>query len=307
MFWVDAKRILRSGFQNFKRGGVVSFASILVMTITLSVVGITIYLQALLGNLLNQITEKVDVTVYFISSASEDEIFEVQKDLEALLEVKEVNYTSKDEALANFRIEFKDDFTAIQAIDELDENPLLASLSVLAKDPSQYESIVRYLESDAVLGIGGENIIDNINYSRNKVMIDRLSSIIENSRTMGIAVTILLMAISVIITFNTIRLTIYISREEIGVMRLVGAENRYIRGPFIVEGVIYGLIAAILTMIIFYPLSLWLGNKMTILLGMNFWEYYKDHFLGLILLLILAGSVLGTISSLLAIRKYLKK
>lgn len=308
MFWIDAKRIFRSGLLNFGRGGLVSYASVLVVTITLGVIGLLIFLQAVLQSSLADIETKVDITVYITRGTGEDAIFDLKEELENLPEVEKVAYESSDEALTRFRNENQNDFLIIQSLDELDANPLGASLRVTAKETSQYEAIANHLENKIVEDqSSGGSIIDSINYFKYQDAIESLNSIIDGARRLGIILTIILMAISVAITFNTIRLTIFISREEIGVMRLVGAENKYIQGPFLVEGMVYGAIASLLTMLIFYPFTLWLGRSMTTFLGVNLYEYYIHHFIEIFLLLLVSGVFLGSLSSYLAIRKYLNK
>ena len=307
MAFRDTKRIIRSGVKNFTRNGIISFASILISTITLSVLGGLIFVQAILNHSLDQIEQKVDVTVYFTTSANEDEILEVQKSLQALPEVVSAEYTSAEEALAAFRARHENDYLTLQALDELADNPLGASLNVKAKDPSQYESIVKLLEGDEGPASNASSIIDKINYHQNKVVIDRLNMIIAGARTLGLAVTLVFVAISIVITFNTVRLTIYFSREEIGIMRLVGAENKYIRGPFIVEGMMYGTIATILTLLLYIPIMLWFGNHMTDFLGLNLFSYFMSNFFQIFIIILLSGLILGSISSVLAVRKYLRK
>ncbi len=308
MFWIDAKRIFRSGLLNFGRGGVVSYASVLVVTITLGVIGLLIFLQAVLQSSLNDIESKVDITVYITRDVSESEIMDLKSELELLPEAESVSYESSEEALTRFRNENQNDFLIIQSLDELGDNPLGASLRVTAKETSQYEAIATYLENRIIEDESrGGSIIDSINYFKYQDAIESLNSIIEGARSLGIILTVILMAISVAITFNTIRLTIFISREEIGVMRLVGAENKYIQGPFLVEGMVYGAIASIFTILIFYPFTLWLGRSMTTFLGINLFEYYKNNFLEIFFLLLISGVFLGSLSSYLAIRKYLNK
>lgn len=308
MFWIDAKRIFRSGLLNFGRGGVVSYASVLVVTITLGVIGLLIFLQAVLQSSLNDIESKVDITVYITRDVSESEIMDLKSELELLPEADSVSYESSEEALTRFRNENQNDFLIIQSLDELGDNPLGASLRVTAKETSQYEAIATYLENRIIEDESrGGSIIDSINYFKYQDAIESLNSIIEGARSLGIILTVILMAISVAITFNTIRLTIFISREEIGVMRLVGAENKYIQGPFLVEGMVYGAIASIFTILIFYPFTLWLGRSMTTFLGINLFEYYKNNFLEIFFLLLISGVFLGSLSSYLAIRKYLNK
>lgn len=300
-------RIVKSGFLNFKRGGLVSFASVLVVTITLSVITTLLLLQAVLHSSLDQIKDKVDVSIYFTTTASEEKILALKGSLEQLPEVSQVSYTSSAEALVNFRERHKDDYPTIQALDEIKENPLGAYLNVKAQEVSQYESIANFLKSDDALVIGSLNIIDKINYYQNKDVIDRLNSIIDGSERLGFIITLLLVIISIIITFNTIRLTIFIAKEEIGIMRLVGASKMRIQGPFMIEGFIYGTISAVLTLILFLPATYWVGTNMSAFLGMNIYDYYIANIFQIFGIILGGGVLLGVISSLFAVRKYLNK
>ena len=250
-------RIIKAGFLNFSRSGLVSWAAVLVVTITLSVITSLILLQAILHFSLGQIKEKVDVTIYFTVNAEENKIFLLKKSLEELVEVEEVTYTNSGEALKIFRERHQNDYPTIQALDEINENPLGGYLNVRAKEVSQYESIANFMKSDNALVLGSASIIDKVNYTQNKEVIERLNSLIRGARQLGFIVTLFLVLISIIITFNTIRLTIFISKEEIGVMRLVGASKMRVRGPFMIEGAIYGVIATIITMLLFLPATAW--------------------------------------------------
>jgi cell division transport system permease protein len=301
------KRIIKAGFINFKRGGLVSWAAVLVVTITLSVITTIILLQAVLHFSLAQIKDKVDVTIYFTVSAPENQIMQLKSSLEQLPEVASVSYTSADEALKLFRDRHSNDYPTIQALDEIGDNPLGAYLNVKAKEVSQYASIANFLQSDNALSLGSISIIDKVNYHQNKLVIDRLNTIIGGAQKLGFLITLLLVIISIIITFNTIRLTIFISREEIGVMRLVGASKMNVRGPFMIEGAIYGMIATVITLVLFWPATAWLGRNMTDFLGINMYDYYISNFFQIFTILLLSGIILGIISSFLAVRKYLNK
>lgn len=304
---LDIKRIIRGGFLNFVRNGFVSLSSVLVMTITLSVITLIILSQAVLSFSLSQLEQKVDVTVFFTVGASESEILNIQGQLEQLPEVARVEYISASQALENFKERHKTDYLTLQALEELDSNPLGATLNIQAIETSEYEQIANFLESGDALASNQRVIIDKVNYFQNKLVIDRLIAITEGAKRLGLGITFVLVLISVIITFNTLRLNIYIVREEIGVMRVVGAEKFYVRGPFMVEGMIYGLVSAFITMLIFYPISLWLGANMTDFLGINLNTYYLANFFQLFIITAVFGMLLGVISSFLATRAYLKK
>jgi len=307
MLWTNVKRILRSGLLNFSRNTFVSLASILVMIITLSVITSLIFLSAILNRSLNEIRDKVDVNVYFLTTAPEEDILALQKTIETLPEVASVVYTSREQALQDFRERHENDQFTLQALDELGENPLGASLNIKAKDPSQYEGIAQLLDEQQILSAEGSSIIDKVNYYQNRLAIEKLTSIINTADRLGLALAIISAFVSVLITFNTIRLTIYISREEIAVMRLVGASAAYIRGPFVVVGIFYGVVAGLLTLLIFYPVTLWLGKEtQNFFIGLNVFDYYTSNFGQIFLVVILSGVVIGAISSFLAVRKYLK-
>lgn len=307
MIWTDLKRITRSGYRNFIRSGFTTMANTLVVTITLVVLTSIILLQATLTTSLDNIKNKVDVTVYFVTGANEKTIFEIQDDLKKIPEVADVEYTSQDEALQIFKEKHSDDYLTLQALEELNENPLGASLNIKAKDPSQYESIVKYFDSNTALSRQAQDVIYKKDYNQNKLVIDKLTSIIKGARKLGFAVTSILIIISLLITLNTIRLIIYMSREEINVMRLVGADNKYIRGPFMVSGILVGFFSAIISILIFWPISAWLGNNMTDFLGVDLYKYFKSNLFQLFFINLISGVLLGIVSSFIAIRRYLRK
>ena len=306
-FKTKLKRIIKAGFFNFWRSGYVSLASILVMVVTLSVIGSVVFVGAVLNTTMTELRNKVDINVYFVTSATESDILALKIKIEALPEVLSVTYVSSDEALANFRSKHQNDQITIQALDELGNNPLGATLNIKAKEPSQYESIANFLNQDNILSTDGAKIIDKINYFENKTAIDKLSGIINSTEQLGLALCLALIIVSIIITLNTIRLAIYISREEISVMQLVGASKNYVRGPFVVTGVIVGLVSGLITMLIFFPVCYWLGNTtQNFFIGFNIFDYYISNFFEIILIVVGAGVFIGAISSFLAVRRYLK-
>ena len=307
MSWMIIKRVLMGGAKNFARGGAVSAATVLIMTVTLGIIGSLIFLSALLSYTLDIVKDKVDVSVYFVTTASESEILEVKDQLEKLPQVANVGYTSASEALTAFRGRHANDQLTLQALDELGGNPLDASLEIQAKDPSQYESIVKFLEASPALSSDGTSIVDRINYAQNKDVIDRLSLAIRATREIGFAVIILFAVASILIAFATVRLAIYTAKEEISVMRLVGASNTYIQGPFIVTGIITGIIAATLVLLLLWPATWYAGTKTAGWFGgFDLATYYSSHFPLIFYILMLSGIGLGAVASVLAIRRYLK-
>ena len=149
MLWVNIKRVLRSGSVNVLRNSFVSLASMFVMTMTLIIIGILMFLNALVGDFIDYVKDKVDVNVYFATGADERSILDLKASLESLPEVSFVTYTSRSDALLEFRARHEDDQLTLQALDELGENPFGASISVKAKEPSQYEGVAQFLDGRA--------------------------------------------------------------------------------------------------------------------------------------------------------------
>lgn len=304
----NTRRVVKAGFVNFWRNAVVSLSAIFVMTVALFVIASTMLSSVFLESSLGEIRSKVDINVYFAADAPEDEIFAIRTSVSALPEVATVEYISRDQAIENFRKRHENDYLMTQALEELADNPLGAILNIKAKDPSQYEAIAKHMEDVAGTATPGDGrLIYSVNYNKNKIVIDKLTSITRGVERVSVAILFLLIAIAIVITFNTIRLAIYISREEIAIMRLVGANNSFVRGPFVVEGMMYGAVSALLATALCYPATLWLRDATSSFYGgIDLFSYYLAHLNEIFLVLLGAGVFLGAVSSYLAVRRYLK-
>lgn len=296
------KRIILAGVLNFWRNGWLSTATISVMMLALSMVlGLMLFsvlTEALVGNLEN----KIDVSVYFKPDIAEEEVLKVKNDLLALSEVKNVAYVSREEALMRFKEKHKDDPVVLQALEEIDENPLEASLNVKAKDPENFPVVVSFLEGEQY-----KDLINKVNYYENKETITRLTSIVSAIRKGGAAASFILALIALLVAFNTIRIAIYTLRDEISIMKLVGATNWFVRGPFLIAGALYGAVASIVTMLVFYPFIFLLSPVLKRFFpGADLLAYFTQNFFTLWLILLVTGIVLGVIGSIIAIRKHLK-
>ncbi len=300
------KRIIRAGFVGFWRNAFVSLSAIFVITVTLTVVGSMMLFDQLLNASLSQIKDKVDINVYMVKTASDESVMKLKTSLEGLSDVKDVIYTSREDALLAFRERHKDDELTIQALEELDDNPLGAMLSIRAKETSQYESIAAFLEEYRSATPVETPVVDHANFYDNKEAIDKLTSIIDAVARVSKIAMLALIASSVLIAFNTIRLTIYTSREEISIMRLMGADNMFIRGPFILQGIMYGIVSGVLTLLMLYPVVLKLGPGTESFFSLNIFTYFVNNFGHMFFVLVGLGVVLGMVSSTLAIARYLR-
>ncbi|MFN3693058.1 MAG: cell division protein FtsX [Candidatus Paceibacteria bacterium] len=300
------RRIVRSGFIGFWRSAYVSLASIFVITVALFVIGTTMLLDQLLTVSLNNIQSKVDINVYFVTTADETAINALKTKIEALPDVAEVRYTSREDALTEYRLKNQNDSVAMQALEELGDNPLGATIAIRAKNTSQYESIARFLDEQKAMETTETALIDEVNYANNKESIETLTKIVNAvERATTITMVVLIIA-AILITFNTIRLAIYTAREEISVMRLVGASNAFIRGPFMLQGVMYGVISGILALAILYPIMIWIGPATAEFFEFDLYVYFVNNFGTLFLTIVGIGVALGLISSILAITRYLR-
>ena len=306
---ITFRRILKWGFINFFRNGVVSVATVLVMSLSIFMIGGVIVGGSFFSAVISSLEEKVDISAYFKVAASESAILSLKSDLENSPEVSAVKYISADEALKTFRERHRGDEVVLQSLEVIETNPFSASLEIKAKDPSKYGSISKFLESGRY-----DNILDadangqkKITYRQNQFVIDRLSSLLSASRKIGFAVSSVLAVIALMVAYSTVRLAIYNSKDEISVMQLVGASRAFIRGPFLVEGVMHGVIAAVFTLAVFYPAFWLVGRKTSALFsGFNIFEYFISNIFQIFFILLAVGILLGVLSAYFAIRRYLR-
>jgi cell division transport system permease protein len=296
------KNVIGRGWTNFKRNRYLSLAATGVMSLSLILFLGLLSLQYVSTESIASLENKVDVSVYFKTDAPEDQILGVKSDLMAQDDVLSVNYVSRDQALADFKARHSQDAMIEESLSLLDDNPLGASLDVKAKEFSQYASIADFLNNDKY-----KSIIEQVNFEENKGVIDSIANISNSIRNWGLTATFLLALIAVLVTFNTVRLTIFNQKQEIEIMRLVGASNWHIRGPYLTEGGFYGLFAAIISLVIFYPIVYLVSGKVSNFVEqVNLIQYFTDGALEVVLLTVFLGVALGVISSFIAIRKHLK-
>ncbi|MFC1640838.1 cell division protein FtsX [Patescibacteria group bacterium] len=299
------KRLIITGFQNYWRNVGLTIATTFVMSLTLFLISAILLLNVIGGITLRTVQEKVDVSVYFNPEASELDIQKARLDVESIPEVASVRYVSQDDALAEFEDKWKDNQIIADSLQELTQNPLEPTLIVKAKNPEQYEKITAFLEVQKK-----EGVIERVTFDDNRAIIERLDKGVSIVRNGGVAITIVFVMIAVIVMFNTIRLTIFSRNKEITIMKLVGATNSYIRTPFIIEGVMYGVFASVLAFIVLYPILSILGPKMESFFQIesdtSLLDFFVDHVFANLFVLLGIGLLLGIISSFIAVRRYLK-
>lgn len=301
---VKLRRIAWSGLLNFFRSPLLASASVVTLTATLFVIGGLFLSGAFLNSALADVQAKVDISVSFKPDVAEERVLEVSNLLKLLPEVSEVTYSSREQELSDFRGRNADNDLIIQSLAEVG-NPFGARLNVRAVDPGRYEGIANFLKHDSALMPGGETIIDQIIFKKD--IVDKLLRLLSASKKLAFAITLILIFLSLVVTFNTITLAIYSSREEISLMQLVGASRNYIRGPFLFEGFIAGIIASLLSLALLYPAVIWVRNQTAgIYGGINLVAYFGEHFAQVFALLLGSGIILGVLASFMATRRFLK-
>lgn len=297
------KRIFRASWLNFRRNLGLSLATIFILLITISLITSLFLFRQISQFLIAELEAKVDISVYFKEDSSEDEILKAKDEIEKRDEVKEVEYISREMAKEKFLQKHKDNPLLMASLEEIGENPFLASLNIKAQKPEDYQTIANFLENSDF-----KNLIEQpTDYYQRKPVIDKLSLITSVINKAGIGISIILITISFLVAFNTIRLAIFNQREEISIMRLVGASNWFIRAPFLIQGIISGFCATLITVLTFFLICWGLGPKLEIFLpGFNLRNFFFQNFWFLFSIQLLTGMILGIFSSLIAMRRYLK-
>ncbi|MCA9352827.1 ABC transporter permease [Patescibacteria group bacterium] len=302
---LDLQRIIREGLINFWRNKLVSFSTVVVMTMSLMMIAALLFLNAVLGFSLRQLQDRVDINIYFFPDVPESEILTLQERIQIIPEVRDVQYVSREQAFIDFVERHKDDDLINRSLEELGDNPLGASLNIRAYESTQYEAVVAAIESEPV--VTNSEFVERINYYDNKSLIDRLNQFSDAVRLVAYAVIIVFGIVALLVVLSTMRIAIFASKKEIIIKRLVGAEHRYTRGPFIVMGALYGISAALLTMIVLYPMTHWVGvYTKTFFGGMDIFNYYLINAIPIVVVLLATGMIIGVVSSYIATRKYLK-
>lgn len=300
-------RVCKAGLQNFVRNLTLGIAAMAVMVITLTIILTSVIANATFAHTIQQITDKIDISVYLKDTVTASERENLISSLKDLENVKSVEYVSKDQALEIYKKQNADNLDLLLAISQTD-NPLPASLQIKPNDPNRIDEIKAFLESSEVKALQS----DKTSYSGDrKEAIDKISQATTFFREAGFVGVIIFAVVSMLIIFNTIRMAIFNRREELNIMRLLGASTWYIRGPFVVETVIYGIVAGVVSVTLVssaFGLSANAFNASSLgLLDIKYASnYFASHFWKILGLQLGLGIAIGAVSSMIATRRYLK-
>lgn len=300
-------RIIKTGVINFFRNAWLAMAAIAVMVVTLTIVLFSWLTSETFNHTISQITDRIDISVYVADSANEDQVDGLLAGLEGLSNVESLEYYDKAAALERYMEQNANNPQLLQAITQT-ENPLPATIQIVPVDLNRIEEIRTYLDQPDVKALQS----DPPSYSGDrKEAIDKISHATNILQRAGIVAVAVFGLVSVLIIFNTIQMAIFNRRDELAIMRLLGATTSYIRGPFVAEAVMYGVISALLSVLLIYVMfavsSSTLQATSLGLLDISYSnQYFNNHFWWILAAQLGVGILIGAASSVIATKRYLK-
>ena len=305
--YVTFTRVVQTGMVNFVRNASLAIAAMAVMVVTLTIVLFSIITNATFANTIQQITGKIDISVYLKDEVTPGQKDQLLSNLKKLPNVKKVTYLSKADALTRYLSQNAGNHDLLSAVNET-SNPLPATILIKPRDLNKIQDIKNYLSTKNIATMQS----NEPSYSGDrKEAIDKISHATNILKQIGLAAVIMFTVISALIIFNTIQMAIFNRRDEIQIMRLLGASTWYIRGPFVVESIIYGILSAVISILImnsaFAASSGALQASSLGLLDIQYASsFFREKFLWLLTLQLVVGIVIGAASSVIATRRYLK-
>lgn len=288
--------------------------------LALYVVSVTVIVGMVGQAFLKNLEKNINVSIYFNDDAPEEEIQQLKAQMEKASDIASVKYVSPQAALDQLLESEKDNPDIKKSLDAIGSNPLQASLVVRATDSLKYGEIVQKIENSPY-----KSIINRINYKKNKEIIERLSRLIATVQKVGLSIGAVFLLVSILITFNTIRLTLYSRKTEFEIMRLVGASNLYIKMPSIFEGLFYGLFASLITILLLFATVYYIASLLnsgqaqeggflvqmfstapSYLGSADSKDFYVLQVWRIALAVVVLGIGLGMFGSWIAIKRYLK-
>lgn len=299
--FISFTRALKFSLQDIWRNIWLSIVTIVILVLALFSVNLLLAVQVISGAAIETVRDKIDISLYLRTDASESDILALRAKISAIENVREVNYTSKQAALEAFQTKHQNNPDVIGALRELDDNPLSPSLVIHPKDLNKYDDLITDLNKIS------DPIIETRNFDDHKLLLEKINSITDRISEAGFLVSLLFIFITILVLYNTIRVAIYTHRQEIAIMRLVGGSSWFIRSPFLISSILYTMIGMAITTVLFYFfLTLLQPYLETFFLNYNFniIPYFSDNFARLFILEFLGAAVINVVASLVAVRKY---
>ncbi|HAZ16532.1 MAG: hypothetical protein A3H59_02755 [Candidatus Jacksonbacteria bacterium RIFCSPLOWO2_02_FULL_43_9] len=298
-------RIITFALQNFWRNIWLSIATLSIIILTLISVSGLIFISVLTQEAIASAQQLIDLTITFKTDITADEIHSIDQTIKSSLPIESTTFISKEEALAKFKEFHKDDPSIQESLNALEENPLGNALVITANRIEDYPSIIAYFQQDEM-----QNKIQefNKNFEKHELILEKMNLLTKRVQEIALVISGIFIVIAALIVFNTIRIAIYTHSEEISIMKLVGATNAFVRGPFIFESIFYSLAATLITLAILMPLLSLISPYISAFFNNSFdlATYFRQHALWIGLYEFLGITLLNLIATSFAIGKYLK-
>jgi len=300
-------RVARYGLRNFTRNAWLTIAATAVMVITLLIIFVTVVASSVLGEAITSQKQKIDLSLYIKANASEDVLRTLAGKLRIQPNVTEVSISTSENEYKKASKDNVEGWSLV--VDEGIKPAIPAVIHVKLADMSKRKAIEKFISGDPQFKQWVDSSVANSqDVEARQQTINKLSSLMDIAGRVGIVAGSFFVVISVLIIFNTIRMTIFSRRDEISMMKSIGADSYFIRGPFLIEAELYGVIAAIIAMVVGYLLSTKLLPSLGGYIEVKQTKSFILHWWWLILLgMVTTGFVIGDLSARLALRKYLKK
>ncbi len=301
---LSTARVIKFTFQNIFRNFWLSFITLTIFVLTLITINAVLFMNVVAESVLEAVEQKVEVTFYFTPDASEDIVTSAQGYLRGFSQVRDVEYVSADEALELFKERHADDEVILSSLDEVGDNPFGHSLVVTTQSTDDFDFISDVMETPEFTPYIKEQ--DFTDYEQ---VIEKIETLNTRIGYAGFALAGLFGLIAIMIIFNTIRVAIYVHRDEIGIMKLVGANDWFVRGPFILEALLYSFCATVVMIAITFGLLGASRNQITDYFGdagESIFSYFQDNALFIFGWQFLALALLSLLTTAFAMRKYLK-
>ncbi len=300
-------RVVRTGMVNFVRNAWLAIAAMAIMVVTLTIILFSIIVNATFNNTVQQITDKIDISIYLKDSVTKDQTDKFVSELKILPSAQKVTYLDKNAALRAYMKQNAGNESLLKAINETD-NPLPATIIVKPTDLNQINEIRVFINKPELKKLQSDPASDN---GDRREAIDKITHATNILQKAGIVAVAVFATISVLIIFNTIQMAIFNRRDELQIMRLLGATTWYIRGPFVVETIIYGVLSAVISIFIINALFITASSSLQAtslgILDIGYsQEFFQENFWRLLLMQLVLGILIGAVSSIIATRRYLK-
>lgn len=300
-------RMCRYGVNNFSRNAWLTIAATAVMSVTLLIIFMTFAARQVLLSTVDGISKQTEISIYLGGKTDQQTIDKLTERLKKIDDVDSIRYVSAEQARQEQARQYRDDPEALEAIKEA-SNEMSATLHIAVKNLSNHSKLDAFLKQDDLYNKHKDPRKQPSTSGTRRQAISTIGGWVRLASIGGSVATIVFVVISSLVVFNTIRMAIFNRKDEIRMMKLIGAEKGFIRGPFVVEAVMYGFIAAIIASIVGYSAIIWAeGPLMKYGVPMRDLLSFLTTYAGLVLLtMILLGAAIGVISSIVATRKYLK-